>query len=201
MPHPIQAHPNLSLHLTDRALNPLLSSACTTASSSNHDLNTSEIAQSAHALDSLTLAANTAFESAKRLGLGLPQRVMVETEDNGPILLHSYMNPEAVGPRTGSQRNQEGRTIGISESDDPEAYRMAMAVNGNHAGKESESEELAVEAPPLLIATVVGGSAEELREARKAAIKLERIGKGFQREWVKGHDRQNNVTGDDVGEG
>lgn len=202
MAHPVQIHPNLSLHLTDRALNPLLSSASTTASSSNHDLSTADnVPGNAHALDSLTLAANTAFESAKRLGLGLPQRVMVETSNGGPILLHSFMGPQAIGLQAGARREQDGRVGGMTENSGNEGYGTAMAVNGAHINKESQSEELSVEAPPLLIATVVGGSAEELREARRAAVKLERIGRGFQREWLRGQEKQDDAAGDDVGEG
>ena len=200
MAHPVQAHPNLSLHLTDRALNSLVSSA-STASSSNHDPNaTGNISSNAHALESLTLAANTAFESAKRLGLGLPQRMMVETMDKGPIVLHSYMNPAAFVAQGGARREQDAGLTGMAESGGSEGYGMAVTING-HANKESEAEELSVEAPPLLIATIVGRSADDLSEARRAAVKLERIGRGVQREWAKGQERHAEAAGDDVGEG
>jgi hypothetical protein len=47
--------------------------------------------------------------------------------------------------------------------------------------------------PPLLIGTVVARTAESAGGARRAAARLERTGRSFQREWVG--------RGDEVGEG
>jgi len=81
-------HPTLSLHLTDRALTPLISSA--------------RSAEQLQALSALSQTALAAHESAQRLGLGIPQRIMVEHNSGsgpgsdvreGPVLLQTFLNP------------------------------------------------------------------------------------------------------------
>ncbi|KAI5860209.1 hypothetical protein GGS23DRAFT_614056 [Durotheca rogersii] len=72
-------HPHLSLHLTDRALTPLVTSA--------------RSAPQLDALGSLSHAALAAHEAAQRLGLGQPRRVLVEHGRAGPLLLQSFVRP------------------------------------------------------------------------------------------------------------
>ncbi|KAI9742290.1 MAG: hypothetical protein M1818_004190 [Claussenomyces sp. TS43310] len=74
-------HPSLALHLTDPALGPLVSSSTTRPS--------------LEALNALQTASLTTYTTAARLGLGLPQRVMIETARGGPVLLHSYLSPQS----------------------------------------------------------------------------------------------------------
>lgn len=50
--------------------------------------------------------------------------------------------------------------------------------------------------PPLLIGTVVARTAESAGDARRAAARLERMGRLFQREWIGRGDE-----GGEVGEG
>lgn len=52
-------------------------------------------------------------------------------------------------------------------------------------GEEEEEKEITIQPPPLLIATVVAPSADEASNARKAAARLERMGRDFQRAWVR----------------
>jgi hypothetical protein len=59
--------------------------------------------------------------------------------------------------------------------------------SGLDAGEETpaaEEDRMAL-LPPLLIATVVAAGAGDTMEARRAAAKLERMGREFQREFVR----------------
>lgn len=79
-------HPALYVSLIDAALAPLLSSNFTNSSTQcSNTFITSE--QDIHA------TALTTYTTARRLGLGRPLRVMVETAEKGPVALHSYLNP------------------------------------------------------------------------------------------------------------
>ena len=40
------------------------------------------------------------------------------------------------------------------------------------------------DSPPRLVGVVVAGSADQTREARKAAARLERVGRDFQKDWI-----------------
>jgi hypothetical protein len=97
-------YPNLSLHLTDPALTLLISSSSShqrrqSTSSSPFLLPTSHSPRYA-ALTDLTTASLTAYSSAARLGLGLPQRIIIDTTKRGPVILHSFLNPEIPQPKT-----------------------------------------------------------------------------------------------------
>ncbi|KAI0386679.1 hypothetical protein F5Y04DRAFT_242116 [Hypomontagnella monticulosa] len=73
-------YPHLALHLTDRAHTPLISSGRTNPQR--------------EALSILSQNALSAHESALRLGLGAPQRIMVEHVAQGPVLLQSFMRAD-----------------------------------------------------------------------------------------------------------
>jgi hypothetical protein len=96
-------YPNLSLHLTDPALTILISSSShlrrQSTSSSPSLLPTSHSPRYAALID-LTTASLTAYSSAARLGLGLPQRIIIDTTKRGPVILHSFLNPEIPQPKT-----------------------------------------------------------------------------------------------------
>lgn len=78
-------------HLSDRALTPILSTA-KIASPTKPQSSTRD--QDAHlqSFNALTTTAIAAYDAASRLGLGIPQRIIVETS-SGPVILHSYINP------------------------------------------------------------------------------------------------------------
>ncbi|KAL9943347.1 hypothetical protein D7B24_005149 [Verticillium nonalfalfae] len=75
-------HPTLSLHLSDRNLHPILTSA-----RSDTQL---------EALTSLATTSLTAHAAAHRLALGHPQRLMVEHGPGAPVVLTSYLDPAAA---------------------------------------------------------------------------------------------------------
>jgi hypothetical protein len=50
---------------------------------------------------------------------------------------------------------------------------------------EDEETETRIQQPPLLISSVVAPSAADTSEARRAAARLGRAGRDFQREWIR----------------
>ncbi|KAH7192982.1 uncharacterized protein B0J16DRAFT_411623 [Fusarium flagelliforme] len=161
-------HPTLSLHLSDGTLTPLI----TSASSQSH-------LESLTALTSSALSSQTA---AQRLGLGRPQRLMVEYPDRGPVVLHSYLDPrDAVDTTTNNAAvaasSRPGSAPGSSHGADPRAPRSVPAPTSHHDPRSEDA------APPL-VGVVVAGSADEAREARRASARLERVGREIQKEWA-----------------
>lgn len=160
-------HPTLSLHLSDVTLTPLI----TSASSQSH-------LESLTALTSSALSSQTA---AQRLGLGRPQRLMVEYPERGPVVLHSYLDPRDTAEATVAGNNNAAAAV---------SSRPGSAPGSSH-GPDSRSEPPSTkddprseDAAPLLVGVVVAGSADEAREARRASARLERVGREFQKEWV-----------------
>ncbi|KAH8590243.1 hypothetical protein B0O99DRAFT_521726 [Bisporella sp. PMI_857] len=189
----------VSFHLSDRTLTPIISSTRSEPQSSAFP------SGSEQALSALTTAAITVFDSSSRLGLGLPQRVMVETKSRGPVLLHSYLNPQSSHAHL-----ETGKNKGIVEQTRDELRPLSAGTDSNATAADGDERTVngiavrpAVEAeygkergsagpqPPLLIASVVAATAQHAGKARVAAAKLERVGKEFQREFVEGSQIQN----------
>jgi hypothetical protein len=181
-------HPTLSLHLTDLTLTPLISSS----SSQSH----------LESLTSLTTTALTGQAAIQRINLGAPQRVMVEYPDRGALVLQSYLDPAA------STASATTATASHHSSSRPETPHQGhhsrpdtangdggggggdLRVSSSHGkGKSPARQPDAVispeDAPPMLVSVVVAGSADQAHEARRAAEKLERVGREFQREWLE----------------
>ncbi|KXJ91073.1 hypothetical protein Micbo1qcDRAFT_234302 [Microdochium bolleyi] len=78
----VNRHPDLALHLSDRTLTPLITSA---RDQQHHD-----------ALASLSHTALHAHLTAQRLGFGKPKRIIVEHGNNGPLILQSFISVEAT---------------------------------------------------------------------------------------------------------
>lgn len=113
-------------------------------------------------LESLTFLATSALTSqtaVQRANLGKPQRIMVEYPDSGAVVLQSYIDPRESSDGSG--------ILGSSDSDSAK-------------DDEGRSEDAA----PMLVGLVVAGSSEDAREARRAAARLERVGRQFQKEWT-----------------
>ncbi|KAK0388271.1 hypothetical protein NLU13_4516 [Sarocladium strictum] len=160
-------HPTLSLHLTDQTLHPII-----TSSSSNAHLNS---------LTVLTNSALTAQTAVQRAGLGRPQRIMVEYPDRGPVVLQSYLESPPSGAPTTSTGAASTSTTATTTTTTGEAE------DGATAGKIEEPA-------PMLVGVVVAGSADEVREARRAAGRLERVGREFQKEWAAERDSSHLTT-------
>ncbi|KAK7423132.1 hypothetical protein QQX98_001208 [Neonectria punicea] len=155
-------HPSLSLHLSDVTLTPLI----TSAASQSH----------LESLTSLTSSALASQTAALRLGLGRPTRLMVEYPDRGPVVLHSY-----IDPRDAAETTPGSSTVNTASATSPATDEPAAALSEPPNPKDDPRSE---DAAPMLIGVVVAGSAEEAREARRAAARLESVGREFQREWV-----------------
>ncbi|KAI1808165.1 hypothetical protein F4811DRAFT_339393 [Daldinia bambusicola] len=224
-------HPHLSLHLTDRALTPLITSASQSPSFPPPSPSSSPPPPSRlEALTSLSHAALSAHESASRLGLGLPLRVMVEHADAGPVLLQSFLRADtsplstastmasasntATGAPTAAEldpehqrRNQHGYPNGdagagpstsavehrlqqlqLSPSDAVDGTPESALEDGTASASASASANANANAPPMLISVVVAPSADEARDARRAAARLERVGRAIQAQWAEGQD-------------
>ncbi len=172
-------HPSLSLHLTDRALTPIISSS----RSSNPDRQA--------ALETLVSTALAAHASALRLGLGNPVRILVETDDNGPVVLSSLLDPEPVSPlvalMNGSREPGEGQQTGGTLVDIHTGEEHAEHSDGSHSSSQS---------PPMLVGVVVAAAGDHAAEARRAASRLERVGRQFQAALAEEHRHRREAGAD-----
>ena len=106
-----QKHPHLGLHLTDRALTPLITSA--RSPTPGRDRDQEQETSQLEALTTLSRAALSAHEAASRLGLGAPLRVAVEHRDAGPVVLQSFMG-SSIGPHPHSHSRHHPQTSSAS---------------------------------------------------------------------------------------
>ncbi|KAK7429599.1 hypothetical protein QQZ08_003794 [Neonectria magnoliae] len=158
-------HPSLSLHLSDVTLTPLI----TSAASQSH----------LESLTSLTSSALASQTAALRLGLGRPTRLMVEYPDRGPVVLHSY-----IDPRDAADTTPGSSVVNTASATSPATDEAATAAAVLSETPNPKDDPRSEDAAPMLIGVVVAGSAEEAREARRAAARLESVAREFQREWV-----------------
>lgn len=107
----------------------------------------------------------------------------------GPVILHSYMCPMSlalgtpgVRPRRsssqGSLTTAAGGAAREGDGDDEEAAKS----DGNDEDDDIDNRE--DPDVPMLIATVVAPAANDLKDARRAAGRLERVAKAVQTEWI-----------------
>lgn len=204
----------LAFHLADRALATIASSSRQSTSSPG------QVRSQAQALSSLTNTALIAYETASRLGLGIPERILIETQSSGPIVLHSYLNPlSAQRPRSRPGQSRESGNDVAEETRagmrsihecadygyaDQHSQGLEGLVNGVGEG-ETGAEELENESlhqSSLLIATVVAPTFADSPVARRAAARLERTGRTIQREWAQEQEqrrRSEDVAADEDG--
>lgn len=107
---------------------------------------------------------------------------MVEYPDSGAVILHTYLDPRetASNGSVGSAHGKEGDNPASTDEDDTPTLNQ-------------QSED---DAAPMLVGVVVAGSSDEAREARRAAARLERVGREFQKEWLAQTDRGLSSGGD-----
>ena len=137
--------------------------------------------------------------------MGNPQRIMVEYPDRGPVVLQSYLDPpdidtshinrrdhskkadvagghsKGTGSRTSntsSDTDGEGSHRGRLDQSAAQVHRAGLSSPKLHSGKPEDSTV------PTLIGLVVAGSVEDVGEARRAALRLEKFGRDFQKQWT-----------------
>lgn len=143
----------------------------------------------------------------------MPQRILIETSSPGPVILHSYLNPhlshhaQTRAPTNGrgiveqareDLRPLSGTTESSSAAGESSNEPLVNGVDYSKAisetsGEGEEEDGNARQIPPMLVATVVAATAAEAGEARRTAARLERMGREFQREWVREPDVSNTV--------
>ncbi|TEY65795.1 hypothetical protein BOTCAL_0136g00170 [Botryotinia calthae] len=197
-------NPNLSLHLTDSSLTPLLST-----SSSSHPSNSHAKPPQFQSLTTLTSTALSAYNASLHLNLGSPQRIIVESASSGPILLHSFISStsstphstssvrhrsrpahiNAHDPRMNGSENPNGvsniRSLEILSAAREEMRPLSGTTEGSHSEQERHDVRDEGAQAPLLVGTIVARTAEHVGEARRAAHRIEIVAHGFQREFIK----------------
>jgi hypothetical protein len=171
-------HPTLSLHLTDLTLTPLI----TSSSSQSH----------LESLTKLTSSAITSQTTAQRANLGRPQRIMVEYPDSGAVVLQSYLDPRESGGGGVDHISSEPEPDSFSkykykDEHEHEHEHMAFDDDDSSSTRTPDTARPATvddSVAPVLISVVVAATSDDAKEARRAAARLERIGREFQREWT-----------------
>lgn len=167
-------HPTLSLHLTDLSLTPLI----TSSSSQSH----------LESLTKLTSSAITSQTTAQRANLGRPQRIMVEYPDSGAVVLQSYLDPRESGGGDVDHISSEADSFSkYKYKDEHEHGHIADDEDDSSSTRTPDTARPATvddSVAPTLISVVVAATSDDAREARRAAARLERIGREFQREWT-----------------
>lgn len=79
-----------------------------------------------------------------------------------------------------SRRREEDE----DEDDDDDGDDNHHDNDHEEEGSEGKSAHDSPQAPPMLISTVIAPKAEDLRDARRAAGRLERVARVFQSEWI-----------------
>lgn len=72
-----------------------------------------------------------------------------------------------------------------SDEDEEEEEDRGEEEDDEEEDEEDADDEASLKLPPLLIATVVTPSAAEALDARRAAARLERMGREFQSAWMR----------------
>lgn len=162
-------HPTLSLHLADDALTPLITSSRSRAH-----------------LESLTSLATSALSSqtaAQRVGMGAVERIMVEYP--GAVVLQTYLQGSEDGNSSNNNRSSTTMTRGGSISTSASKKTTTTTGEGEEGeGEEGEGEEEEDMGAPRLVGVVVAGRTQEAGEAKRAAARLERVGREFQSQWA-----------------
>lgn len=100
---------------------------------------------------------------------------MVEYPDSGAVVLQSYLDPRESGG--GHSESEPGSKYKHGHDHDHDADADA---DPDDATARTGDDAVA----PVLIGVVVAASSDDAREARRAAARLERIGREFQKEWA-----------------
>lgn len=143
---------------------------------------------------------------------------MIETADKGPVVLHSFMDPRAEdvkegGPQAGVDAagfldigrlpdihavNSEPtipipahpNNLEIDKADGDEVTNGMGALHLVPSGGTGATEEEKALGAPMLIGTVVVDNYSHMREARRAASKLEVLARNVQEGWKRQNEQE-----------
>ncbi|KAH8911047.1 hypothetical protein BR93DRAFT_956039 [Coniochaeta sp. PMI_546] len=202
-------HPSLTLHLSDNADTPIISSAppppAIPPSSPPPATRPYPRSTRSAAITSLSRSALASYTAAQRLGLGSPVRIMVECVSTynsqshngdgsssnsssssttaGPVVLNTFIPPSQ--PPSASR---EAHVNGAESSRTPKSY--AGTSPGAGIGGPADTDGDGSKRPPLLVAVVVApdGESQTIADARVAAARLARVGRRLQARWAEEDD-------------
>lgn len=89
--------------------------------------------------------------------------------------------PDAAGPHDTATARRPNNTNRRAPSG---PLSFALDPAGDEGGGGADMEGIDPSDPPMLTSTVVAPRAEDLREARRATARLEKVARVFQAEWV-----------------
>ncbi|KAG6281385.1 hypothetical protein E4U48_007027 [Claviceps purpurea] len=138
--------PTLAIHLADKNRDPII-----TSSSSPSQL---------ASLTSIAAGALVSHSAIQRIGLGRPERIMVEYPDAGAVIIETFLDtPESVAP--------------------------AVAAGSAIQQAPPPLKEAHSDAPPLMAGFVIAASPRDLSRASEALVRVEMLGRRLQEEWVE----------------
>lgn len=95
---------------------------------------------------------------------------------------HDQDGDEAGGGRGGGASDAVPSRAEVGRRTPTRPLSFALDPAGDDGG--GDMEGIDPSDPPMLTSTVVAPRAEDLREARRATARLEKVARGFQAEWV-----------------
>ncbi|KAL1844858.1 hypothetical protein VTK73DRAFT_1656 [Phialemonium thermophilum] len=208
-------HPTLTLHLVDQTLTPIVSS--TTASGPN--------STRAAAATYLSRTALAAYNAAQRLEMGAPQRVVVECQSvdggekeqdaeqqagrgsqrsalvsSGPVVLASFIEPPGARGTVSADRSGGASSSSSAHDVTTGAGASSTAAASGEQEEGSNAAASASSAAPLLVGIVVATDLEEHgSEARRAAARLERVGREVQAALIAEEEHRRRIGDDGSG--
>ncbi|KAL2113800.1 hypothetical protein VUR80DRAFT_2192 [Thermomyces stellatus] len=118
-------------------------------------------------LTSLTSTALTAHSTSHRLNMGAPCRLLVEDPDR--LVLTSFLSPQSL------RVDADSSVSGVASEAE------THGTEGDRQREEGSKDE--EPGPPMLVA-LVSAPVGEGKEARRAAARLEKVGRELQKEWT-----------------
>ncbi|KAI6244995.1 hypothetical protein HI914_06873 [Erysiphe necator] len=189
----------VALHLADKTLSPIFSSA-ELDTTVQPGVTNFDLAQ-ASSLSSLTNVAVTAYDALSRFRAGIPLSIIVKTKSSGPILISSYLNPHDAYEHEDHQRSQLNK-ISKNENKNPQFPPKSVNAETQHRVKDASvaygdptkrpNNKIVADKihnssplPPLLIASAVARSSTDSADANKGIRKLIKAGRECQKAWIK----------------
>lgn len=109
---------------------------------------------------------------------------MVEYPDSGAVVLQSYLDPRESGGGDHSSESDSFSKYKFKDEHEHEHDHVGDDDSSSTRTPDTARPTIDDTVAPALISVVVAATSDDAREARRAAARLERIGREFQREWT-----------------